>query len=187
MNDEYWEAIATCNAAYDGVFFYGVKTTGIFCRPSCKSRTPKKENVLIFFDHHTPLDKGWRPCKRCRPDQMINISPRKQLVERTTEFLTKNFSRDLTLEEIAKTVYTSPFYLQRIFKEEMKRTPAQFVVEKRIDAAKEFLMSSSLSITAISYEVGFKSPSHFATIFRKVTGFSPSDFRLTQIAKQKDS
>ncbi len=71
MQDEMWTAIINCNPAYDGRFFYGVVTTGIFCRPSCKSKNPKKEHVRIFQSAQEAVGAGFRPCKRCQPDQMV--------------------------------------------------------------------------------------------------------------------
>lgn len=186
MQKEYWEAIVSCDLSYDGVFYYGVKTTLIFCRPSCPSKTPNKENVAIYFDRETPAENGFRPCKRCRPDLFSNLNPREQLIKKTTDFLINNYSCDLSLEDIAKRVYISPFYLQRIFKEEMKMSPAQFLTKKRIEAAKELILHTSLSITVIAYEVGFKSSSHFSTLFRKSVGLSPSDYRPEQ-KKQSSS
>lgn len=185
MQKEYWNAIVSCDLSYDGVFYYAVKTTGIFCRPSCRSKTPKKENITIYFDRRTPVEKGFRPCKRCRPDLFSSLNPREQLIKKTTDFLIENYSSELSLEDIAKRVYASPFYLQRIFKEEMKLSPAQFLTKKRIEVAKELLWQTSLSITAIACDVGFKSSSHFSTIFRKSVGCSPSDYRLEQKQRSK--
>ena len=70
MNAEIWEAIIHCDPAYDGKFYYGVHTTGIFCRPSCKSKKPKRENVSTFKTIDEALSAGFRPCKRCRPEEM---------------------------------------------------------------------------------------------------------------------
>lgn len=68
MQERYWQAIVANDASYDGTFYYAVTTTGIFCRPSCKSRVPKRENVRVFQDRQTAVAEHFRPCKRCRPD-----------------------------------------------------------------------------------------------------------------------
>ncbi|QDI91460.1 hypothetical protein EPH95_09920 [Salicibibacter halophilus] len=65
----YWTAIVDNDSAYDDKFFYGVRTTGVFCRPSCKSRVPKKENIRIFKDGRLAQAAKYRPCKRCNPDR----------------------------------------------------------------------------------------------------------------------
>ncbi|MGG3572515.1 AraC family transcriptional regulator [Bacillus gobiensis] len=145
----------------------------------CFRRIVRKNFCLIKFKVRVTL------CKRCRPDLFSNLNPREQIIKKTTDFLINNYSCELSLEDIAKRVYASPFYLQRIFKEEMKMSPAQFLTTKRMEAAKELIMHTSLSITAIAYEVGFKSSSHFSTLFRKSVGLSPSDYRLVQ--KQQSS
>lgn len=68
MQDIYWNAVKNSDPSYDGVFFYAVTTTNIFCRPSCKSRLPKREHVMFFRTKEEAKSKGFRPCKRCRPD-----------------------------------------------------------------------------------------------------------------------
>jgi AraC family transcriptional regulator of adaptative response / methylphosphotriester-DNA alkyltransferase methyltransferase len=71
--DTMWDATVSCDKEYDGAFFYAVKTTGIFCRPSCKSRVPNKDNVSFFLNASEAQKAGYRPCKRCRPDFNDNI------------------------------------------------------------------------------------------------------------------
>jgi len=67
-DNEKWNSIVNCDSFYDGVFYYGVRTTGIFCRPSCKSKEPLKKNVVFFDRIEDAYSYGLRPCKRCRPD-----------------------------------------------------------------------------------------------------------------------
>lgn len=73
MNDmteeEMWKAIVDCDASYDGIFYYGVKTTKIYCRPSCKSKTPKRENIVFFHSKEEAEKAGFRPCRRCKPSR----------------------------------------------------------------------------------------------------------------------
>jgi len=68
MTDDMWKAIVECDSSYDGTFYYGLRTTKIFCKPSCKSKTPNRENVGIFATPENARRAGLRPCKRCRPD-----------------------------------------------------------------------------------------------------------------------
>lgn len=63
-----WEAVISSNNRFDEIFYYAVKTTGIYCKPSCKSKIPLQQNVLFFYTKNDALEKGYRPCKRCRPD-----------------------------------------------------------------------------------------------------------------------
>lgn len=66
--EEKWQAVCRCDVNYDGIFWYGVKSTGIFCNPSCKSRRPQKDNIVYFDSPREDIDAGYRVCKRCRPD-----------------------------------------------------------------------------------------------------------------------
>ncbi|MCL6516792.1 Ada metal-binding domain-containing protein [Alicyclobacillus sp.] len=70
VNDAQWRAIVNCDAAFDGQFFYGVTSTGVFCRPSCRSRTPRRENVRIFHSNREAQAAGFRPCKHCHPETL---------------------------------------------------------------------------------------------------------------------
>ncbi|WP_406657472.1 Ada metal-binding domain-containing protein [Methanolobus sp. ZRKC2] len=71
-DNEKWDAVVSCDETYDGNFFYGVRTTGVFCRPSCKSRTPRRKNVEFFKTIDEAYTSGLRPCKKCRPDLLEN-------------------------------------------------------------------------------------------------------------------
>ncbi|WP_442870390.1 Ada metal-binding domain-containing protein [Aneurinibacillus sp. Ricciae_BoGa-3] len=79
MKAEFWQAIVDCDQDYDGEFYYGVLTTGIFCRPSCKSRLPKINNVKLFQSIEDAENEGFRPCKRCRPQLLVNRSSAEEL------------------------------------------------------------------------------------------------------------
>jgi AraC family transcriptional regulator of adaptative response / methylphosphotriester-DNA alkyltransferase methyltransferase len=70
-NDK-WQAVIECDKSYDGLFFYGVVTTGVFCRPSCRSKSPLRNNVLFFNGLDDAVKAGFRPCKKCRPDNDEN-------------------------------------------------------------------------------------------------------------------
>lgn len=83
--DVMWKAVSSCDNSYDGIFFYAVKTTRIFCRPSCKSRTPLPENVVYFPVFSMAMEKGFRPCKRCRPDLLE--APNEDSVMEVTEHI----------------------------------------------------------------------------------------------------
>ncbi|MGE5675577.1 MAG: Ada metal-binding domain-containing protein, partial [Mycobacterium leprae] len=95
MQEEEWRAITQCDPAYDGQFYYAVKTTGIFCRPSCKSRVPNRGNVIVFHSAHAAVEAGFRACKRCRPDQCHG--PAAELVQRALDYMAVHYSEPLTL------------------------------------------------------------------------------------------
>lgn len=177
MREEFWNAIVECNKQYDSTFYYGVMSTKIFCRPSCRSKTPKKQNVKIFYDKETAMEKGFRACKRCRPDLNEYASTKEQLVNQTIQYINSHLCDSLTLTTIANHLFVSPFYLQKIFKEATGISPSQYLVIKRMEKAKALLVHSKLTITQIAFEVGFKNSAHFSSVFKKRTLLSPSAYR----------
>src|SRR5699024_9504338 len=100
-----WEAAISCDARYDGIFFYAVKTTGIFCRPSCKSRIPNKKNVSFFMNVAEAQDAGYRPCKRCRPDlESKTYDPIQPVLDDTIQIIENHYDEKLLLDELASMV-----------------------------------------------------------------------------------
>lgn len=177
MNEEMWRAIVHCDPAYDGSFYYGLHTTGIFCRPSCKSKTPKRENVSIFSTPDDARRAGLRPCKRCRPEENGWRSQEELLTQQAVEIMTQHYHQSLSLPELAARLFVSPFYLQRCFQRVMNLSPARFLLLQRLEKAMHLLRHTQDSITTIALKVGFQSSSHFSVVFRKETGCSPSAYR----------
>jgi AraC family transcriptional regulator, regulatory protein of adaptative response / methylphosphotriester-DNA alkyltransferase methyltransferase len=177
MNDEQWRAIVECDPSCDGRFFYGVLTTGIFCKPSCKSRTPKREHVRIFASADEALRAGLRPCKRCQPHRADWRSPDEELALRVKQLIADCFPEPLTLGEIASRLHVSPYYLQRCFTRLMNCSPAQYLVHTRIEAAKRLLAETRLSIAEVAMQVGFRTRAYFAHVFHKQTKQTPTQYR----------
>ncbi|MFZ3591158.1 bifunctional transcriptional activator/DNA repair enzyme AdaA [Bacillus sp. DJP31] len=175
--DEMWEKILTCDQKYDGLFYTAVKTTGIYCRPSCRSRKPKKVNVKFYPSLGAAEEAGFRACKRCQPE--IEDSPHTVLVKKVMSFLIFHYKSRLSLQNIADHVGVSAFYLDRLFKQETSETPRTLLEKIRIDKAAHLLTSTDRSNLEICYEVGFQSPSNFYKIFRRLKNCSPSKFRKT--------
>lgn len=174
--DEMWDKVMACDQKYDGLFFTAVKTTKIYCRPSCKSRKPKKINVDFYYDINKVEHAGFRACKRCQPE--VDHSPRTELVRNVTTFLINHYKEKLVLQDIANSVGVSPFYLERLFKQEMLETPRTYLEKIRIDKAAYLLCSANLSNLEICYKVGFQSPSSFYKAFRRLKNCSPSEYRI---------
>ncbi|MBA2875439.1 bifunctional transcriptional activator/DNA repair enzyme AdaA [Thermaerobacillus caldiproteolyticus] len=175
MTDEIWQAIVHNDSSYDDKFFYGVKTTGIFCRPSCKSRPPKKENVRIFQNAQQALSENFRPCKRCKPTgQRL---PDEEWVAQITQFIDTNYSETLTLKTLANMCHGSPYHLHRTFKRIKGITPAEYIRQTRISKAMQYLTTSGKTIAEISLLVGIPNTAYFITLFKKETGYTPTDYR----------
>ncbi|GIN88208.1 AraC family transcriptional regulator [Heyndrickxia sporothermodurans] len=180
--DIMWEATVSCDPAYDGIFFYAVKTTGIFCRPSCKSKVPKCENVSFFF-HATEAQKaGYRPCKRCRPDlKSKNYDPFMPIIEDTIRLIENNYDQKMLLDEMASKVGVSRFHLNRSFKDRTGYTPRMYLEKVRIKKAKELLLTTTLNSTEVGYQIGYQSISSFYNAFKRSTGVSPSQFQTNHV------
>lgn len=179
-----WEAVTSCDNSYDGVFFYAVKTTKIFCRPSCKSRTPLKENVMYFPMFSVAIEQGFRPCKRCRPD-LLEVPNEEAIIQVTQQIIEQESMSALPLDKLAKRVGMSKFHLQRLFKQKTKLSPLQYLTKMRMLKAAFLLESTEVSITDIALIVGYKSSAHFSVIFRKHFQCSPTEYR-NRLSRKKE-
>jgi len=173
--DVQWQAILQNDAAYDHQFYYAVKTTGIFCRPSCKSKPPNKDNVSVFRNAAEALNAGYRPCKRCKPTgQRL---PDAEWADQISRFIEENYQHPISLQMIADTCHGSPYHLHRIYKRVMGITPGEYVQRTRLEKAKESLRKSDIAISTIAGRVGMPNIPYFVTWFKKSTGFTPAAYR----------
>ncbi len=173
--DEMWEKILDCDRKYDGLFFTCVKTTKIYCRPSCRSRKPKKRNVEFCFSIEEAERHGFRACKRCQPE--IEKSPYVEFTQQVVDFLTGHYQQKIGLDEVAAYVGMSPSYVDRLFKQETGEIPRSYLEKIRIDKAAYLLASTSLTNLEICLETGFQSTSHFYKVFRQQKRQSPGEYR----------
>ncbi|MFC5530198.1 bifunctional transcriptional activator/DNA repair enzyme AdaA [Cohnella yongneupensis] len=180
MNEEQWQAIVSCDATYDSKFYYGVATTGIFCRPSCKSRTPARRNAKLFGDADEAIANGFRPCKRCKPEELM--LPSEAWVAKIATQIEERLSEPFTLEALAARMHGSPYHLQRTFKQVRGVTPAQYAQVLRIERAKALLEQTEMSVAVIAAQVGLSNAAHFATVFQSKVGLSPTRYRRNYIA-----
>lgn len=175
LTDKRWQAICENDFRQDGEFFYGVKTTKIFCRPSCKSRVPKKENIFIFKNGEEAKEIGFRPCKRCKPEG--EKVPNEEWADQVKKFLDQNYSKPLTLEVIAEECHGSPFYLHRTFKAQVGISPIEYLNKIRMEKAKDLLRKTKKPISEIGLAVGIVNGDHFSTKFRKYASVTPLQYR----------
>ncbi|WP_044640918.1 bifunctional transcriptional activator/DNA repair enzyme AdaA [Risungbinella massiliensis] len=181
MDDEIfrsvYETILRRDTRHDGKYYVGIITTGIFCRPSCRSRTPKPENVRVYSSIEEALQAGFRPCKRCRPEHPSPHGPDAKIAHAVNDLLQKRYSEGWTLGKIAMELNMSPYHLQRVFKRITGTTPAKQLLLTRINAAKHLLEQKERSIAEISATIGFRSVSHFSAAFKRLVGCTPNAYR----------
>ncbi|MCH4009548.1 bifunctional transcriptional activator/DNA repair enzyme AdaA [Companilactobacillus sp.] len=173
-----WNAIKNNDHSFDGKFWYAVKTTKIFCKPSCPSRRPKRENIQIFHDPQEILQMGFRPCKRCRP--LDSFVSNQVWVEEINDFLKNNFQQNITLEDLSQSLHGSQSYLRHVYKKQTGQTPQQTILELRLNLAKEQLLSSNEPVNVISRSCGFDSTNYFIRRFRQKFGTTPNEYRKLQ-------
>lgn len=185
MTREQWDAIKNRDKNYDGVFFYGLKTTRHICRPSCPSRLCNPKNVIIFDSVEDGIKKGYKPCLKCRPENMDWKGNKTELVENAIQLIKEHYRDKFVLSEIAGELFVNESYLLRIFTELTGYTMLEFHNLTRCEIAKELLTHNELSISYISDYVGYVSASHFARRFKKIYGCSPSEYRKKYIKSLK--
>lgn len=135
MNQEsWWQAILARDNRFDGAFVFAVRSTGIYCRPSCPARRPRREQVILFRLPKIAEQAGFRPCRRCRPNEAAIHDHRVKLVQRVCRYIEENDSLESapTLADLSAHVQISPYYLQRTFKRIMGITPHQYAEAYRL-------------------------------------------------------
>ena len=133
------------------------------------------KNVEFFQDIQEVEKAGYRACKRCKPE--VEHSPHIEVVKNVIGFLVNNYKQKLELQDIANHVGLSPYYLERLFKEETGETPRSYLENIRIEKASYLLKNTSLTNLEICYETGFQSSSNFYKVFRYLQNCSPSEYR----------
>ena len=181
MNREEWLAIKNNDKKYDGQFFYALKTTKTVCRPSCTARTCNPKNVIIFRTLEEAMVKGFRPCQRCRPEQIEWQGAKAELTAAAKTLIQEHYKEKFTLESIANSQYVNSSYLLRVFKDETGHTLLWYHNYIRCEEAKKLLAEQELSISLISYQVGYSTASHFTKVFKKLYGYTPSEYRINYL------
>ncbi|MFP4030942.1 MAG: bifunctional DNA-binding transcriptional regulator/O6-methylguanine-DNA methyltransferase Ada [Desulfococcaceae bacterium] len=170
-----WRAVVARDARADGVFWYGVLTTGIYCRPSCSSRKPKPENVRFFDAWEAAEVAGHRPCKKCFPRQSENEDRNTRAALRACEMIAAAEDPP-ALQEIADHVGMSPFHFHRLFKRIVGVTPREFAVIKRWERTRAELENGG-TVTEAMYQAGFSSSSRFYETATENLGMTPAVYR----------
>ena len=176
-----YKALTARDARFDGVFFVGVTSTGIYCRPICPARTPKEANCVFFSGPHEAEAAHFRPCLRCRPELAPGNAPiddsqriAQLLVQRLDD---GTLGDDAGLEAIADQFELSSRQIRRIVQKELGVSPIQLLQTRRLLLAKQLLTETALPVTEIAFSSGFSSLRRFNDAFNTRYGLSPTRLR----------
>ena len=169
--DSKWQAVVSNDEHYDGVFVYAVKTTGIYCRPSCRSRTPKPQHVEYFATGEQAENAGYRACKRC----FLGQEHAEQVIKRACAFIAaqKNMPK---LDEVAAQVGLSPNYFQQLFSDALGISPRSYSDSHRQQMFKKLLQQGD-EISGALYEAGFSSSSRVYEFANRYLGMTPKAYQ----------
>jgi AraC family transcriptional regulator of adaptative response/methylated-DNA-[protein]-cysteine methyltransferase len=168
-----WQMVQERSVAADALFVYAVRTTGIYCRPSCPSRRPLRDSVEFFPSADHAVAAGYRACKRCQP---AGEHPQRQLVNRACDYIDRNLDATVTLEALGKLLGLSPFHAQRLFRRAIGVTPRQYQQSRRMDRFRGQLLAQP-SVTGAIYDSGFGSSSRLYEYAAAEIGMTPTEYR----------
>jgi AraC family transcriptional regulator of adaptative response/methylated-DNA-[protein]-cysteine methyltransferase len=171
-----WEAVQTRDVRYNGLVYYGVRSTGIYCRPSCPSRRPRREQVEFFLSYDAAEQAGFRPCRRCQPHQALNVDSQVELVTRACRLIETNPGETLTLNELGRQLSIFPYHLHHMFKAVTGVTPHQYAAAHRVKEFKSKIKGGSDLVTAM-VEAGYGSNSLLYENVAGQLGMTPASYR----------
>jgi AraC family transcriptional regulator, regulatory protein of adaptative response / methylated-DNA-[protein]-cysteine methyltransferase len=172
QSETQWQQVVARDARQDGRFVFAVRTTGIYCRPSCPSRRPRRDSVEFFVDPRQAERAGYRACLRCKPTE---VSSQAQAVIQARKLLDEA-EGVMTLAELSKRLKVSPFHLQRLFKRATGLSPREYQSARRMQQVKQGLRKGD-DVTTALYDAGFGSPSRLYEKSHQQLGMTPGTYR----------
>src|SRR5690349_18042976 len=146
---KFWDAVINRDISFDGRFVYAVRSTGIYCRPTCPSRRPSRAQV-VFFDESVAAERaGFRACRRCKPQEPAGANS--NLMLKACTYIQENHTGSLTLADLSRHVHVSASHLQRLFKRALGISPAQYARACRMKTIKGHLQRGK-DVTTAMYE-----------------------------------
>jgi AraC family transcriptional regulator of adaptative response/methylated-DNA-[protein]-cysteine methyltransferase len=174
-DDDRYAAVARRDGAFDGTFFYGVQTTGVYCRPSCAARLALRKNVSFHPTCEAAERAGLRPCKRCRPNEPSQRERHAEMVRQACRLIDQ--AEEIpSLDDIARRIGVSAFHFHRVFKQVTGVTPKGYADARRAARLRDGLVASD-SVTNAIYDAGFNAPSRFYENAAERLGMTPSAYR----------
>src|SRR5437899_2815369 len=176
----WWQAVEDRDAGYDGMFVFAVSSTGIYCRPSCPARRPRRQNVTFYRQPEEAEKAGYRACLRCRP-RAIAGSPQMEMVKAVCRYIEQHLDEPVTLARLGTAFRQSPFHLQRTFKAVLGITPRAYADSCRLNQLKSNLRAGH-SVTRAMYDAGYSSSSRLYERTASQLGMTPDKYRRGAIA-----
>jgi len=174
--DQCWDAMMARSAQADGTFVSAVRSTGIYCRPSCPARHPRREHVVFFRHAHEAEAAGFRACRRCHPELVHLPEPQNETVEQMCRYIETHLDAPLHLSDLSQQFHVSPYHLQRTFKRIKGVTPRQYVEACRLQQFKTQLRDGE-TVTGALYNAGYQSNSSVYERMPMQLGMTPSAYR----------
>lgn len=175
-DDVFWQAVLSRDSRFDGRIFFGVRSTGIYCRPSCPARRPRREQVVFFQIPEAAESAGFRSCRRCRPRIAATADPQIEMVRRACRYIEDHIDTLPTLEALSAHTGVSPYHLQRVFKRVAGITPRQYAEACRLSKFKTRVKKGE-SVTGAMYDAGYGSSSRLYERAPSQLGMTPADYR----------
>lgn len=175
LSDQRWSTVVARDPKADGKFYYSVRTTGVYCRPSCGSRTPRPENVRFFLTAAEAEQAGFRPCKRCKPDQPSLVEQHAELVASLCRQI-ESAETPPSLAVLAQAAGMSTFHVHRVFKAVTGLTPKTYAAAHRANKIRDELVRRG-SVTDAIYGAGYNSNGRFYEESNRLLGMTPTTFR----------
>lgn len=174
-HDEFWNAVLSKDRAFDGQFVFAVSSTGIYCRPSCPSRRPRRENVSFFALPAAAESAGFRACLRCHPDSVLTTDPQLAMVQQVCRFIETSNGEPVTLDSLSEQVGVSSFHLQRTFKSIIGMSPSDYAESRRVNKFRQSIQAGEKVTNAI-YDAGFGSSSRLYELASSRLGMTPATY-----------
>ena len=175
-DETFWRAVLKRDARFDGKVFFAVRSTGIYCRPSCPARRPRREQVVFFSIPEAAERAGFRSCRRCRPRSVEMIDPKVEMVRRACVYIESHLDESPGLEDLSAHTGVSPYHLQRVFKRIVGITPRQYAGAFRLSHFKSSVKKGG-TVTGAMYEAGYGSSSRLYEQAPAQLGMTPADYR----------
>lgn len=180
VQDSRWQAVLERNPSSDGKFVFAVLSTGVYCRPSCPARRPRRENVQFFRAPQEAEHAGFRACLRCRP-RAANGNPQQEAVRAICRFIEQHLDEPITLARLGAEFRQSPFHLQRTFKSVLGITPREYANSCRMSWFRRSLKAGH-SVTRAMNDAGYSSTSRLYSRTASELGMEPAKYRRGAVA-----